>query len=160
MPVLFPTFSTLAAELGDSVGRTLQKILGTLREVRVPVSGTALASAARTTTTITTDIVCSGYRGIIVYLDVTAASGTGGLTLRLFGVNPITSTVATSASVTTAATTTGMRIYHFGPGVAAVNGASVAWGAAGVQLGAEFQIQVLHGDASSYTYAVHYELIP
>jgi hypothetical protein len=160
MPVLFPTFSNLAAELGDTMGRTLQKILNTLREVRVPVSGTALSSAARTATTITGDINCAGFKGIIVYLNVTAASGTGGLTARLFGVEPTTSAIATSAAASTAATTVGTRIFHFGPGVGTVNGATVAWGAAAVCLGSRFQIQVLHGDASSYTYSVTYELIP
>lgn len=160
MPVLFPTFTTLAAELGDGFPRTLQKILETLRVVRVPVSGTALASAARTATTITGNITCAGYKGIIVYLNVTAASGTGGLTPRLFGVEPTTGAVATSASASTAATSVGTRIFHFGPGVGTVNGGTVAWGAAAVCLGSQFQIQVLHGDATSYTYSVTYELIP
>ena len=160
MPVLYPSFSTLAAELGDSIGRTLQKILETLRVVRVPVSGTALASATRTTTTITGDINCAGYKGIIVYLNVTAASGTGGLTTRLIGVDPVTGATGLSVAVSAAATAIGLRVLHFGPGCGAVSNAGLGGSAAGVMLGTEFQIQVIHGDASNYTYSVCYELIP
>lgn len=155
---LYPTFTTLAAELGDSLGRSFQKVVELLQ--KAPISGTALASATRSATTITGDISnAKGCRGVIVYLNVTAASGTGGLTPRLFGVEPTTNTVATIASAATAATTVGTRIYHFGPGVGGVNGATIAWGGAGVMLGGRFQIQVLHGDASNYTYSVTYELI-
>lgn len=160
MPVLYPTFTTLVAELGDTIGRTLQKLLNATVNGRPTSSGTALASATRSATTLSSNIPCAGFRGIIVYLDVTAASGTGGLTVRLFGRNPITTNIATVAAVTTAATTSGLRIYLFAPGAGSVNGATVAWGAAGVALGSEFAIQVLHGDASNYTYQVNYELIP
>ena len=160
MPVLFPSFSSLAAELGDTMGRTLQKILETLRAPKLRVSGTALASAARTVSTITTDISSGEYRGLILYLNVTAASGTGGLTPRLIAKDPLSGVTSVSAAASTAATTTGLRVYHFGPGVGALAGAGVGWGAAGVMLSANFQLQVLHGDASSYTYSLSYELLP
>lgn len=141
------------AQTGDGERAILARLAGGC------ISGTALASAARSATTLSSNIDARGARAIIVYLNITAASGTGGLTLRLFGVDPVSSTVATSASVSTAATTSGTRIYHFGPGVGAASGATLAWGGAGVMLGSLFAVQVLHGDASSYTYSVTYELI-
>ncbi len=160
MPVLFPTFSTFAAELGDGFPRTLQKILEVLRGRRGPVSGTALASAARTVSTISADIPSGGFRGLIVYLNVTAASGTGGLTPRLIAKDPLSLVTSVSAAVSTAATATGLRVFHFGPGVGTLSGTGLGWGAAGVQLSGTFQLQVLHGDASSYTYSLSYELLP
>lgn len=125
-----------------------------------PISGTALASAARTASTLSSNFSTRGARGIIVYLNITAASGTGGLMPRLFGVDPLTSAVATSGSVNTPVTTVGLRVYHFGPGCGAANQGTAAWGSVGVQLGALSAIQIFHNDASSYTYSVSYELVP
>lgn len=132
-----------------------------LARLRPPcISGTALASAARTASTLSANISTRGARGIIVYLNVTAASGTGGLTPRLFGVDPLSSNVATSATASSAVTTVGLRVYHFGPGCGGANAGTAAWGSVGVMLGALAAVQVLHGDASSYTYSLSYELIP
>lgn len=125
-----------------------------------PIAGTALASAARTASTLSSNFSTRGARGIIVYLNITAASGTGGLTPRLFGVDPLTSAVATSAAASTPVTTVGLRVYHFGPGCGGANAGTAAWGSVGVLLGALSAIQILHGDASSYTYSVSFELIP
>lgn len=154
---LYPTFTTLAAELGDSIDRTLQKILGVL--LKAPVSGTALTSAARSATTISANIPSDGCKGVVAYLNVTAASGTGGLTLRLISIDPLSGAVAISAAVSAAVTTTGLRVVHFGPGVGASSGAFLAGGGAGVMLGTQFALQVSHGDASSYTYSLAYEKI-
>jgi len=90
MPVTFPTFNFVDAELGDSIGRTLQKILTRLGSLKAPVSGTALASAARTVSTLSSDIATNGCKGIIVYLNVTAAAGVGGLRLNLLLKDPVT----------------------------------------------------------------------
>lgn len=155
MPVLFPTFNFLAAELGDGVLRTLQKILTTLQ--KAPTSGTALASAARTVSTLSSDLDSDGCSGLVVYLNVTVASGTGGLTTRLIAKDPISGATSVSAAVSAAATTTGLRVYHFAPGVGTLAGMGIGWGAASVQVSKTFQLQVLHGDASSYTYSLTFE---
>lgn len=123
------------------------------------LAGTALASATRTTSTITTDISARGFRGLIVYLNVTSASGTGGLTPRLIAKDPLSGVTSVSAGVSAAATSTGLRVYHFGPGVGTLAGTGIGWGAASVMLSQTFQLQVLHGDASNYTYSLSYELI-
>ncbi len=123
------------------------------------ISGTALASATRTTSTITTDISARGFRGLILYLNVTAASGTGGLTPRLIAKDPLSGVTSVSAAVSAAATSTGLRVFHFGPGVGTLSGTGIGWGAASVMLSNTFQLQVLHGDASNYTYSLTYELI-
>jgi len=67
---------------------------------------------------------------------------------------------ALNAAAVGAITATGLRIYHFGPGVGPLANAGLGGSAAGVYVGSQFQIQVIHGDASSYTYSVSYELIP
>lgn len=145
---------TLIPDTADTERNLLAKLLGS------PRSGTALASAARTASTLSSNLQTLGYRGVIVYLNVTAASGTGGLTPRLFGVDPVTLAVATSATASTAVTTVGLRIYHFGQGCGGASGGTAAWASVGVLLGSQVAFQVLHGDASSYTYSLTWELIP
>ena len=142
----------------DSERILLAKILAKLPAIQK--SGTALVSAARTVSTISSDITSGGCRGLIVYLHVTAASGTGGLTARLIAKDPLSGVTTVSAAASTAATAAGLRAFHFGPGVGALAGTGIGWGAAGVLLSGTFQLQVLHGDASSYTYSVSYELVP
>ncbi len=159
MPVLYPTFTTLAAELGDTVLRTLQKILQCVQ--KTTTIGTALTSNARTVTTTSATIDANGARGIIAYINVTAASGTGGLVLRVGAVDPVTLATNPIASLNVTLLTTGLRAFSIYPG----NGGSsvAAWlfaGTAGVPLPSKFNLSVTHADASSYTYSVTYELIP
>lgn len=122
---------------------------------------TALASAARTVTTLSTSQSSRGFSGILLHLNVTAASGTGGLTLRLVAVDPVTGASSGLAALTGAVTTVGHRTLAVGPGLGAASGAAVvSSGAIGLPLPMTFQIQVIHGDASIYTYSVTYELLP
>lgn len=161
MPVLYPTFSTLAAELGDTIGRTLQKILETLR--RGPVSGTALASAARTTTTNSADITTTGYRGINVYVDVTANPGLGGLRVGLTLKDPVTGKLRTLVHTSTLITANSIYVVQFGPGIGTLNGATIPTGQCGlcgVQLAQVVQVSIVHTTADSYTYSASYELLP
>jgi hypothetical protein len=146
--------NTLLPDTADGERLLLAKMRG------IPIAGTALASAARTASTLSANFPTKGARGIIVYLNVTAASGTGGLTLRPFGVDPQTMAVATSGTTTGVITTVGLRVFHFGPGCGAANAGSSAWGSVGIMLGRLMALQVLHADASSYTYSLNYELIP
>ena len=71
-----------------------------LASAAVKTTGTGLASAARTATTSSSEISGQGYKGLIVYLAVSAASGTGGLTVRVRGYNPSSASwvVVTSSS--------------------------------------------------------------
>jgi hypothetical protein len=161
MPVLFPTFLFPDAELGDSIGRTLQKILTRLGAVKAPVSGTALASGARTVSTSSAVINTVGFRGVIFYWNVTAASGVGGLTGRVFAQDPVLGTLTHFGSMSAATTTTGARGMMVGPGVGSITAAasgSVAFIGANLPRDLVFNVQA--ADASSYTYSVTYELIP
>lgn len=125
----------------------------------VKTTGTALASAARTTTTQSADIDTTGFRGIVVFLNVTAASGTGGLTMRVRGRDPVSTNFVALASVGSAVTAIGITALQFGGG-GAVTSAGVTGGAMGGLLPDIIRIEVAHGDASSYTYSVGYCLVP
>jgi NADPH-dependent curcumin reductase CurA len=123
----------------------------------VPI-GIALASAARTALTASAQLKQTGYTGIRIWLTVTAASGTGGLTVLLRAVNPINGAKveinAGGAAITTAIT----RIYEFYPGVGGAAG--FVQEALARRLPQDFDIAVNHADGSSYTYSVMYELLP
>jgi hypothetical protein len=120
-------------------------------------AGTLLPSAARTATTSSTQQTNYNARGVIVTLNVTAASGTGGLTLRIQGVEPVTGNVYSINNAPTAVTTPGLSAYVVYPGATASG--SVAQVTGGVPLPRTWQVTVYVGDSSSYTYSVGYSLV-
>lgn len=119
--------------------------------------GTLLASAARTATTVSPIQTNHNARGVIVWLNVTLASGTGGLQVRVQGQCPVSAAVAGMNAAPTAIIATGLVGYAFYPG-------SVATGAGIVQVSSvplprTWQVSVTHADGSSYTYSLGYSLI-
>lgn len=118
------------------------------------IDGTALASASRAVTTSSVDIINYNHRGIIFFLNVTVASGTGGLQLSIQVKDPISGQYVGLNALPAAVTTTGIRAYSFYPGISAVG----TQGTSGA-LSRTFRVQVIVGDATSYTYSVGYSLI-
>lgn len=120
---------------------------------RANVDGTALASLLRTATAISADITNHNSRGVAVWLNVTAASGTGGLTVQIEEKDPVSASYKQPHANPTAILATGLNLYLFYPGINnAGNNFSIV-------LPRIFAIQVQHGDASNYTYSVGYSLI-
>ena len=95
--------------------------------------------------------------GILVVLDVTSASGTGGLTLRINAQDSAGSVSVPLNSAPTAVTATGTTSYAVYP-FGAISGALTQ--STSGYLPREFSITVTHGDSSSYTYSVGYCLLP
>lgn len=123
------------------------------------VAGTALESAARTATTQTADIDALGASSILVYLNISAASGTGGLSVGVRGKDPVSGNYA-SLGTSSTYTTTGIRVFAFGRGVGAYTNMNFVWGGIGVPIPDTLRIEIAHADASSYTYSVGYCLVP
>jgi hypothetical protein len=122
-------------------------------------TGTALASAARTVTTSSTDILTGGARAILVYYDITAVSGTGGLILTIKGLNPTSGTYFVGPAGATR-TTVGAWTHSQGLGIS--SGGVVTNGNnsyVGFPLPDTIRLEVSHADASSYTYSVGYCLV-
>ena len=109
-----------------------------------------LDSAARTAAP--DPIVFSGptrYRGVRVLLNITAASGAGGLKVII---SAIYAGVAAALNTGGAAqTTTGLKVYEIYPDAAAAAAGVVD--AVSRQLPDEYQVEVTHADGSSYTYS-------
>ena len=112
---------------------------------------TLLASAARTGTTTTATQTNYNARGIVVFLNVTVASGTGGLQVQLGYVDPVSGNNILISTAPTAITATGIRAYIYFPGNA--TGGLVSQNNQTV-LPRSFYVSVAHGDGSSYTYSV------
>ena len=117
-----------------------------------------LSSAARTATNNSATFTQTGYRGIRIWLTVTVASGTAGLKVPLRQKNLIDGNMyevnAGGSLVTTAVT----RVYDFFPNVGAAAGSVQE--SLGRALSQQFDIQLTHRDATSYTYSVQAELLP
>lgn len=127
----------------------------TLDLLRNNVEGIALASAVRNSTTNSPDIVNYNHKGIAVILNVTSASGTGGLQIRVQAKDPVSGNYVTGINppptAVTTVTTTMIEVY---PGISSpnFNGYSYA-------LPRTFRISITHVDSSNYTYSVGYCLL-
>lgn len=114
---------------------------------------TLLASAARTTTQTSADIInYNGISALVVTLDMTTV-GTGSVTLSINGKDTASGkyyTILTGSAVTTNST----NVYRVGPKIAAV-----ANSIAQDYLPRTFQIVVTANNANSATYSVGYSLL-
>lgn len=113
---------------------------------------TVLASAARTTTTNSSDLTNYNGRGLHVVLDVTNA-GTGSITITISGKDALGGlyyTLLTGAAVTTNST----NVYKIFPGATAVANA-----AANDILPRTWRVTVTHNNANSITYSVSASVI-
>jgi hypothetical protein len=116
-------------------------------------AGTALASAARTTTTASGDISNPDGRGVWVVLDLTAFTTAASLTLSIQGKDPASGkyvTLFTSAAVTTVST----NAYVVYPGITETANVD-----ASVPVPKTFRVNVVHGNANSTTYSVGYSTV-
>lgn len=119
---------------------------------------TALASAARTASNASPDFINDDCRGIQITLDITVASGTGGIIISLQTKDSVTGKYTSLNPSLTALITTGTRIYQFFPGSAETVGNITQ--RQNIVLPKTFRIAVTHGDSSSYTYSVGIVTIP
>lgn len=123
------------------------------------LEGTLLASAARTATTTGSAQTNYNARGAMLILNVSAASGTGGLTVTFLATDPVSGAQFLLNANPTAVTGTGTYVYELYPGASTAGPTgAVAQRTAGI-LPRTWTVKVFHGDASSYTYSVGYELI-
>lgn len=113
---------------------------------------TLFASAARTTLQQSADQSNPNARGVQIVLNVTAASGTGGLTVTVVGKDPVSGTYYALNASPTAVTATGTTVYELYPGDGAASG-GVTQRTSG-PLPRVWGIKVAVGDASSYTYSI------
>lgn len=111
-----------------------------------------LASTARTVNTVTGVVNLMDCTGVSLVLNITAASGTGGLRIQYALVDPIDKTTYEwSYILGTAKTSTGLIVASIAPGVRDDNTHFVHPTIAKPMNGfAKFA--VIHSDASSYTY--------
>lgn len=122
----------------------------------VNLDGELLAQASRTASTAGPDQTNANSRGVLLYLDVTAASGTGGLTVQVQGKDPSSGKYKTLNANPTAVTAIGTTAYMLYPGASTTGQVQQATSQV---LPRTWRVNVSHGDASSYTYSVGYSLI-
>jgi hypothetical protein len=122
--------------------------------VRNNTQGTLLASQARTGTTVTPNQTNYNAKGVLVFLDVTVASGTGGLTVYFEMIDPVTGKTAILNATPAAITATGSYMFELYPGNNAASN-DVKQRTAGA-LPRVWNVKISHGDGTTYTYSVGY----
>jgi len=114
---------------------------------------TLLPLAARTAAIATPGQSTPGCRGVTVVVNVTAASGTGGLTAQYQVQDPVSGSWKTLWAATAALTAPGLAMYLLYPGAASGAGISYTQ-VVSVPLSFNWRVNIAVGDASSYTYSV------
>jgi hypothetical protein len=155
--------TTLVPQTSDNermlLARLLQGANGGLA-----IRGTALTAATRSATTAATQFNGTGYKGLIAYLNLYTASGTGGLLVVLQYLDPVTGSWMNGPfAPSTAKTTTGTFCVMFAEGISAGTGGTINTSQSadrGAMLGQQVRLMVSHGDATNYGYSLGYELIP
>lgn len=117
-----------------------------------------LSSAARTATTTTSPQQNLKARGVLLVLNVTIASGAGGLTLRIQYKDPVSGNWGNLNSAPTTITAAAQLLYVLYPGVTATNGN--AQQVVSFPLPRDWRVSITHGDGSSYTYSLAAVLLP
>lgn len=125
------------------------------------IEGTLLASAARTATTSSAAQTNRNAHGVMIFLNITIASGLGGIKIRLLGRDPVSGADVFLNADPTPITATGLYAYELYPaaGTAGVAGAGNVQQRTQAVLPRTWLVQVTHMDASSYTYSVGYAQI-
>ena len=114
---------------------------------------TLLASALRTATVNSADQVNVNARGVLLILNVSAASGTGGLVVRLFAKDPATGNYVqcnSSPAAVTAVGTFGYLVYGGAAGAANFVMSQLS----NAPVARIWRAQVAHNDGSNYTYSL------
>lgn len=143
-----------AVLMGISDGANIRAMLGNTQ-------GTLLASAAGTAARVSADQTNYNAKGVILILDITVASGTGGLIPRIQIKDPVSGNYVNLNVAPTAVTATGSYAFELSPGASTAGGAGaflVNQRTAG-SLPRLWRVSVSVGDATSYTYSVGYSLI-
>ncbi|HEX5417740.1 MAG TPA: hypothetical protein VFZ25_18945 [Chloroflexota bacterium] len=122
------------------------------------VAGTLLANAARTANTSSPVQTNFNARGVAIWLNVTAASGTGGVSLSPEVIDPVSGTVKGLLPSQSPQTTTGCSWVIVYPGLLNQYG-GLTCNVYSLALPRDWQLTVSHGDATSYTYSVGYSYI-
>lgn len=151
------TLATLTPQVGDST----QMLLARMAMANYGRSQSqVLASAARTATTQTSDLNTLGARGIIVVLNITAASGTGGLQIRVRYKDTILTQYVLASAALTPSTTIGLVNHQYGEGIGSLSNAALSnGGVASGYLTETTRVEIFHVDASSYTYSVNIVIV-
>jgi hypothetical protein len=149
------SLSTRTPQNDDSVSMLLA------RQIGVPVRGTLLASAARTVSTATATLDLSGFRAVMLFLNISAASGTGGLRIIPEYLDPVSGSWRSPINTVAANTVSvGLFPYFFGPGLGQLMTATPNVGVvAALPLVSAMRFLVFATDATSYTYSLGYEAL-
>lgn len=114
-----------------------------------------LPSAVRSATTACPQMQDRHSNTARLYLNVTAASGTGGLTLQLRGYDKESGSSAVIFADPNAITATGLYVFELGPAVGAADAHRRA--VLNAFLPVVWDVNIAAGDSSTYTYSLSAE---
>lgn len=128
--------------------------------VRNNTQGTLLSSLARTSAGISPVQNNYNARGVLITVNVTAVSGTGGLIPKIQTIDPITGAGVNYSVDPATITAIGETSYLFYPGSSlTLNSTTNLKAVEGIAIPKQWQLYMYNVDTSSYTYSVAYQYI-
>jgi hypothetical protein len=124
-----------------------------------PQGGSLLGSAPRNVTTASVSQTNRGHRGVIVFLNITAAAGGQSLTLNIEGFDVVSSNwcVLVNGVATTANGLTGVELSPGAGGATIASNNLIAVRSGG--LPRNWRVNVIHSGGAVWTYSVGYQLL-
>lgn len=162
---------TAAVLLADALALPTTTVVGaaglryngsTLDLERGTVEGTALASAARTSSTASGTLTNHNSRGVLLSVNITANASTVTLRPYVEWLDPVSGNWITLTPLPTGFSAVGQYGFAFGPGAVTAGGAAAPFvvQVAQGQLPRSWRVFVGHSSGSSVTYSVGYCLLP
>ena len=146
----------------DTDGVLLSKLTGSnavegIADFQLNIQGVLLASGARNVSTSCAKQINKNARGLMIFVNVTAVSGSGGLLLKVRGYDPVSGAAGHINNDPVAITATGLYAFAYYPG--ATGAGTILKQSTSAPLPKEWDAYVYHQDGSSYTYSIGYTAI-
>ena len=128
-----------------------------IADFQLNIQGVLLASGARNVSTSCAKQINKNARGLMIFVNVTAVSGSGGLLLKVRGYDPVSGAAGHINNDPVAITATGLYAFAYYPG--ATGAGTILKQSTSAPLPKEWDAYVYHQDGSSYTYSIGYTAI-
>lgn len=154
-PLLVSAANPLPVSSADALLMGVQDGSGHVQPLSAIRNVTLAASAARTAAFQSADQVNYRHRGLLLFMNITAASGTGGLKPSLLLKDQLSGVYFLLWQNGTFQTGTGFFTWAFYPGA---SGGAISVGSVGF-LNSIWAVAVAVGDATSYTYSISADVL-
>jgi hypothetical protein len=132
----------------------------TVAPTPIPDPVTLLASASRTSTTNSADVINTIYKGVLVWLNVTVVPGIQTITPAIQVKDPVSGGYATIVAPAAGIVGTGLYLLSAYPSAGNLLAGLTAFFSNTVYLPQTWRVSITHSGAGGFSYSVAYQFLP